>query len=80
MKRVQLIPEWRQGWRFLSVQFNMAAVLWMTLPEHQQHSLVRVLWKDASAMEVAGLLVVCGIVCRFILQPKLRRTAKEMEQ
>ncbi len=67
-----LIPEWRKAYRMLSVQFAALAVLWIALPEAQQVKILTLLpW--VSADQVAGLLILLGIVGRLVSQPKVRQ-------
>ncbi len=67
-----LIPEWRKAYRMLSVQFAALAVLWLALPETQQVKILTLLpW--VSADQVAGLLILLGIVGRLVSQPKGRQ-------
>ncbi len=69
---MKLIPEWRKAYRMLSVQFAAFAVLWLALPEAQQVKILTLLpW--VSADQVAGLLILLGIVGRLVSQPKVRQ-------
>ncbi len=69
---MRLIPEWKKAYRMLSVQFAALAVLWLALPEAQQVKILTLLpW--VSADQVAGLLILLGIVGRLVSQPKVRQ-------
>ncbi len=69
---MRLIPEWRKAWRMLSVQFAALAVLWLSLPEQQQVKILTLVpW--LSADQVAGALILLGLLGRLIAQPKVRQ-------
>lgn len=66
-----LVPEWRKGWRFISVQAAgiQAAVLvtWATLPDDLKQALPGWLLPM-----IAGFVLVVGTIGVFINQKKLK--------
>jgi hypothetical protein len=70
---VKLIDDWRQAWRFLSVQINAvcaaAAVIWTGLPGDQQTSMLAWLGFKPSAMVAAAF--GAATIARLIAQPAL---------
>jgi hypothetical protein len=74
MKRLRLIPNWRQSWRFFGMQAKATAtgmlVSWAALPEKWQQ-VIPVLWVIVAACST----LVLGAIGRLIEQPKVK--AKE---
>lgn len=74
---MKLIDEWKQAWRYLSVQVNafaaMFAIVFMTLPREDQTALLSLLpFGDHSGAMLVLLLVVIQTLARLKAQPGLR--------
>lgn len=81
MKKLELIPDWRKGWRFWSVQLQMAGAailaflevfpdvflsLWLATPPDIRDAF------DPETLRFVGIgFVLLGTVARFIKQRKL---------
>lgn len=65
----ELIPEWRNAWRMLSVQIAALAIAWGTLPADVQALLLAAVGVPADRVPaILGLLL---IVARLVKQPKV---------
>lgn len=69
---MRLIPEWRQAWRMLSVRFYVLLGGWIMLTHEQQMTVLDALPFDMTPKQMAGTLVVLGLLGRLKAQPKVR--------
>ena len=63
-----LIPNWRQGWRMLSIQVAGVAVIFGALPVDQQASILALL--GVGPERIPAVLGLAVIAARLIAQPK----------
>jgi hypothetical protein len=66
---MQLIPQWRRAWRFLSMQFAALAMVWLALPADAQAAVLRLL-PGMTSERLAGALILAGMIGRLIVQPR----------
>lgn len=71
---MKLIDEWRQAWRYLSVQastfFAAVALTWIMLPADQQALILGILGVDGPAWAaLTGFVVI--VITRLKAQPEL---------
>lgn len=69
-----LIPEWRQAYKFLSVQlstiFTTAVVVWLSLPEEQKASILEIIGVNgASTLALVSFVMI--VIARLKSQPNL---------
>lgn len=69
------IPEWKQAPRMLSVRFSLIALGWLALPDDKQAQALSLLPWALTADQIAGLLVVLGLIGRMIAQPRVQHEA-----
>jgi hypothetical protein len=55
----------------LSVRFGLLAVGWLALPDDRQAQALALLPWTLTADQIAGLLVVLGLIGRMIAQPSV---------
>ena len=66
----ELIPEWRNAWRMLSVQIAALAIAWGTVPPDVQALLLEFVGIPAGRVPaVLGLLLIVG---RLVSQPRVK--------
>ena len=69
---MKLIPEWRRALSMWSVRFGLAAAFWLALSDDKQAQALALLPWALSADQIAGLLVILGLIGRLIVQPAVR--------
>lgn len=66
---MNIIPEWRRAWRFLSVHVATAAVTFGLLPPEQQHAILAAL--SVPPERVPAVLGALFLLARFVkIDPK----------
>lgn len=63
-----LVEDWRQCWRWLSVQFSLAMVAWASLPAETQAAMLALVGLDQG--KLVGLMGVAIILGRLIDQQR----------
>lgn len=58
--KLKLVEDWRQAWKWLSVQLSAGIVLWLSLPPDTQASIVGGLFPPERVPLVLAVLVVVG--------------------
>jgi hypothetical protein len=66
----ELIPEWRNAWRMLSVQIAALAVVWGSVPADVQALLLEAV--GVPVERVPAVLGLVLIVARLVSQPKVK--------
>lgn len=65
MKNV-LIADWRDSWKWLSVQISTLLIIWASLPEAQQAAVLSLVGLDQN--KLVGLMGVAIIFGRLVAQ------------
>lgn len=81
-----LIPNWKDAWRYLSVQvqgvMSIALVVWVALPQDDRDAILSLLPVDKSVapalLALAGFVV--AVVARVIAQPTLAPPVDEPKE
>ena len=55
---MKLIPNWREAWRFLSIQMIALAAIWESIPEDVKASVVAPDWQNRVTF---ALIVAAGL-------------------
>jgi hypothetical protein len=66
----ELIPEWRNAWKMLSVQIAALAVVWGSVPADVQALLLEAV--GVPVERVPAVLGLVLIVARLVSQPKVK--------
>ena len=65
MKNI-LIADWRESWKWLSVQISTLLIIWASLPEAQQSAILSLVGLDQN--KLVGLMGVAIIIGRLVAQ------------
>lgn len=74
MKNV-LIADWRESWKWLSVQISTLLIIWASLPEAQQSAILGLVGLDQN--KLVGLMGVAIIIGRLVAQNRQPAPAPE---
>jgi hypothetical protein len=69
-----LVEDWRDAWKWLSVQFSTFLIIWASIPEKQQDAVLGLLGLDQN--KLMGLMGVAIIVGRLIQQQQAKVPAE----
>jgi hypothetical protein len=65
-----LVEDWRDAWKWLSVQISSLLIVWASIPEKQQDAVLGLLGLDQSKlMGIVGVAIILG---RLIQQQQAR--------
>lgn len=67
MKQI-IVQDWRDAWKWLSVQFSLAMVAWASLPAETQAAMLALVGLDQG--KLVGLMGVAIILGRLIDQQR----------
>lgn len=63
-----LVPDWKDAWKWLSVQFSTLMIIWANLPAETQAGILSLFGLNQS--KLIGLMGVAIIIGRMIAQGK----------
>lgn len=69
-----LVEDWRDAWKWLSVQFSTFLIIWAALPADMQNAILGLFGLDQS--KLMGLMGVAIIVGRLIQQQQAKVPAE----
>jgi hypothetical protein len=73
MKNI-LIADWRESWKWLSVQISTLLIIWASLPEAQQSAILSLVGLDQN--KLVGLMGVAIIIGRLVAQQQKQAAAE----
>jgi hypothetical protein len=69
-----LVSDWRQAWKWLSVQISALLVVWASIPADQQAAILALVGLDQS--KLVGLMGVAIIIGRLVAQQQKQAAAE----
>ena len=69
-----LVEDWRDAWKWLSVQISSLLIVWASIPIEQQNAVLNLLGLDQSTlMGIVGVAIILG---RLIQQQQKQAAAE----
>ena len=69
-----LVEDWRDAWKWLSVQISSLLIVWASIPIEQQNAVLNLLGLDQSKlMGIVGVAIILG---RLIQQQQKQAAAE----